>query len=108
MDEADILGFSAFGRSPVKFVIFDELELLTRESLAAFRKPLFDSWYAILKLLGWSDRGSDYDALEHALGKWMDIEVKIDRFYVPDHAVTSEIEQESTDFGLDKRGRPRT
>ena len=56
------------------------------------RELIFDSLYVILKLLGWSDRSSDYDALEHALSKWMTIEISIDRFYVPDHAVTVEME----------------
>ena len=41
-------------------------------------------------------RGSDYDALEHAFGKWMDIEISIDRFYVPEKAITVEMEQEAT------------
>ena len=54
-------------------------------------------------------RGSDYDALEHAFGKWMDIEISIDRFYVPEKAITVEMEQEATrafrhDAGLSVSG----
>ena len=47
----------------------------------------FPSMYAILKLLGWSDRGSDYDALESALAKWMGIEISLEKSYVPAKAV---------------------
>ena len=83
------------------------LALLAEAQKQDKRELTFDSLYTILKLLGWSDRGSDYDALEHALGKWMTIEVSIDRFYVPDNAVTSEMEQEAIEFRFDKRGWPR-
>ena len=51
----------------------------------------FPSTYAILKLLGWSDRSSDFDALESALAKWMGIEISIERFFVSRRATTGSI-----------------
>jgi hypothetical protein len=52
----------------------------------------FPSTYAILKLLAWSDRGGDYDALESALAKWMGVEISIERFFVSRRATTGSID----------------
>ena len=52
----------------------------------------FPSIYAILKLLGWSDRGGDYAALESALAKWIGVEISIERFFVSRRATTGSID----------------
>jgi hypothetical protein len=56
------------------------------------RSLQFSSTYSILKLLGWSDRGGDYDALESALAKWMGVEISIKKSYVPAKAVGQEFD----------------
>ena len=56
------------------------------------RKIYFSSLYSILKLLGWSDRASDYDDLDRALDAWMTVEIAIPKFYVPAESVDPEFD----------------
>ena len=67
------------------------------------RTITFPSFYAILDLLEWSDRASDYQALDRALAKWMGVEISIERFYVPANAVGQEFVHL-----LDNRGPKRS
>jgi hypothetical protein len=67
----------------------------------------FRSAYEILKLLGWQYRKSDYDALDGALEKWMELEISIDRFFVPHGAVDFETEILAQDSGYKQRRRSK-
>ncbi len=68
------------------------IALLAEAQCRDTRTFQFPSTYAILKLLCWSDRGGDYDALESALAKWMGVEISIERFFVSRRATTGSID----------------
>jgi hypothetical protein len=68
------------------------IALLAEAQRRDTRTIQFPSTYAILKLLAWSDRGGDYDALESALAKWIGVEISIERFFVSRRATTGSID----------------
>ena len=68
------------------------IALLAEAQRKDTRTLQFPSKYAILKLLGLSDRGGDYDALESALVKWIGIEISIKRFFASRRATTGSID----------------
>jgi hypothetical protein len=83
------------------------IELLAQAQRQDTSTLEFRSAYAILKLLGWQYRKSDYDALYGALEKWMELEISIDKFFVPHGAVDVETEILAQDSGYKQKQRSR-